>query len=91
MRHVCPWQHQSTSEKIMDIEETPYGVYFLCGKSKPLGKKMPLPQLLTVCCPNWTSRTQKKVTAKHCQDKEGQPFRISCFTEKSVGYARPVG
>ena len=59
MSHVCSWQHQSTSEKIMDIEETPHGVYFLCDKSKPLGKKMPLPQLLTVCCPNWTSRTQK--------------------------------
>ena len=91
MRHVCSWQHQSTSEKIMGIKETPHGVYFLCGKSKPLGKKMPLPQLLTVCCPNWTSRTQKKVTAKHCQDKEGQPFRIFCFAAKSVRYARTLG
>ena len=50
MRHVCSWQHQSTSEKIMGIEETPHGVYFLCGKSKPLGKKMPVPRLLTLCC-----------------------------------------
>ena len=24
---------QSTSEKVMSIKETPYGVYFLCGKS----------------------------------------------------------
>ena len=41
MRLVCSWQRQSTSKKIMGTEETPHGVYFLCGKSKPLGKKMP--------------------------------------------------
>ena len=91
MRHVCSWQHQSISVKKMDIEEIPHEVYFLWGKNKSLGKKMPLPRLLRVCCPNWASRTQKKVTAKYCQDKEGQPFRMSCFTESSVGYARPVG
>ncbi|KAL6033625.1 hypothetical protein STEG23_018568, partial [Scotinomys teguina] len=33
MRHVCSWQHQSTSEKMMGTEEIPYGVYFHCGKS----------------------------------------------------------
>ena len=26
-----------------------------------------------------------------CQDKVGQPFRISCFTEKSVRYAKAIG
>ena len=41
MRHVYTWQHQSTSEKVIDIKETPY-------KTKTLGKKMPLLQLLTV-------------------------------------------
>ena len=88
MRHVCFWQHQSSSEKIMGIKETPHGVYFICGKSKLLGNKMILSQLLIVCCPNWTP---KKVTVKHCGNKEEQPFSISCFTEKSVGYARSVG
>ncbi|KAL6062191.1 hypothetical protein STEG23_034408 [Scotinomys teguina] len=53
-------QHQSPSEKLIGIKETPYGVYFVCGKSKSLGKKVLLPQLLTVYCPNGTSRTQKK-------------------------------
>ena len=71
--------------------KAPYEVYFLCGKSKPLGKKMSLHWLLTVCCPNWTSITQKKVTLKHCQGKEGQPYRTSCFTEKSIKFARPIG
>ena len=75
----------------MGTEETPHGVYFLCVKSKPLDKKVPLPQLLIVYCLYWISRTQKKVTAEHCKDKEEQPFRISYFTEKSVGYANPVG
>lgn len=31
--------HQLTSEKIIDIVEIPEGVYFLCGKAKPPGKK----------------------------------------------------
>ena len=59
MRHVCSWQHQFTLEKIMVIKETPQGVYFLCDKSKPLGKRVFLPQLLTAFCPNGRSATQK--------------------------------
>ena len=70
MKHAC-WQHESTSEKMIDSEETPHRVYFLCGKSKPLGKKVPLPQLLTVCCLNGTSRTQ----IKPCPDKVRQSFK----------------
>ena len=65
--------------------------FTFCDKSKPLGKKMHLPHLLTLYFPNWTSRTQKKVTAKHSEDKEGQPFRKNCFTEMSGRYARPEG
>ena len=37
--------------------------------------KVPFSQLLTVCCPNETSRTQKSVTAKPCPDKVGQFFK----------------
>lgn len=32
VRYVCSWQHQSTSKKMMGIEEPPYGVCFKCGK-----------------------------------------------------------
>ncbi|EGW14499.1 hypothetical protein I79_023484 [Cricetulus griseus] len=32
VRHVCSWQHQFTSEKMMGIEETPYGVSFIVAK-----------------------------------------------------------
>ena len=39
-------------------------------------KKMPLPQLLTVSYSNQTSRTQKQVTAKHCQEKEGRTILL---------------
>ncbi|KAL6038552.1 hypothetical protein STEG23_023211 [Scotinomys teguina] len=38
-------------------------------KASHLGKKLPMPQLLTVCCPRRTNRTQKKVTAELCQEK----------------------
>ena len=44
----------------MNIKETSQRFYFLCGKTKPLEKKMPLPQLLTICCSNWTLRTKKE-------------------------------
>ena len=46
-----------------------------CGKSKLLGKKVLFLQLLIVWCPNWTSRTQKSVTTKPCQDKVGEFFK----------------
>ena len=69
MRHVCSWQHQSTSEKKMGIEETPHGVYILFSKIKLLGKKIPFPQLLTTCYSNCKNRTQKRVSAKLCQKK----------------------
>ena len=52
---------------------------------------MLLPQLLAICCPNWKSKTHKERTAEPFQDKVGQPFRISYFTEKSVTYAGHVG
>ena len=34
VRHICSWQHQSTSENMMSIKEPPYGVCFLCGKGQ---------------------------------------------------------
>lgn len=75
MRHICSWQHQATSEKMMGIRETPYWVCFYCGKASCWARNCPhlvCWQLLS----NWTSRTQKKVTAKFCQDKVGQYFKI---------------
>ncbi|KAL6089721.1 hypothetical protein STEG23_029713, partial [Scotinomys teguina] len=62
VRNVYSWQHQSTSEKMMGIEETSYEICFHCGIVSHWAKKLSLPKLLTVCCPNWTCRTQKKVT-----------------------------
>ena len=53
----------------MGIKEIPHVVYFLCSKSKPLGKKVFLSQLLTVCSLNWTSRTQKRVTIKSAKTR----------------------
>ncbi|KAL6069981.1 hypothetical protein STEG23_001490, partial [Scotinomys teguina] len=44
----------------MGIEEPADGVNFHCGKSKPLGNKVPLHRLLTVCYLKWTNRTQNK-------------------------------
>jgi hypothetical protein len=63
---------------MMNIEEPPYGVCFRCGKL-PLGKKLPLLQLLTVCCP---SRTQRKSIAKFYQDKVEKSFITSASQEK---------
>ena len=40
-RHVCSWQHQSTSEKIMGTEETPNGVYFFVAKVSHWAIKCP--------------------------------------------------
>ena len=89
MRNVCSWQHQSTVEKTIIITETLHKVYILCDKSNLPGKKTSLSQLLTVCRPYWTNRMQNKVTINYCQDKEGQPIRIFCFThtKKSIRYA----
>ena len=50
---------------------------------QPLGEKVPLPGLLTVCCPNWMSRTQRKATVKLCQDKVGKSFKIPA-SQKSL-------
>ncbi|KAL6084126.1 hypothetical protein STEG23_024667 [Scotinomys teguina] len=44
----------------MGIEEPTDGVNFHSGKSKPLGNKVPLHRLLTVCYLKWTNRTQNK-------------------------------
>ena len=74
MRHVCLWQHQSTSEKIMGIEETPDGVYFFVAKVSHWARKCP-------CLNCW----HYAVLIRQAGHK------ISCFTEKSVRYARPVG
>ena len=88
MRHVCSWQYPSTLEKMMGTEETPHGVYFHCVQCEPLVNKVPLPQQSTILI---RQAGHKRVTVKHCQDEEGQPLRISYFTEKSVRCARPTG
>lgn len=38
----------STAEKMMVTQSTPYGVYFVCGKSYSLGKNVPVPWMLKV-------------------------------------------
>ena len=50
-------------------------------------KKLLLPQLQT----KLDQQDVEKETAKICQDKVWQSFKIPCFTGKSVRYARPVG
>jgi hypothetical protein len=42
---------------MMTIEEFPYGVCFKYGRL-PLGKKLPLLQLMAVCCPKHTNGMQ---------------------------------
>ena len=41
VRYICSWQHQLL-QKIMDIKEAPYGVYFLYGKSNHVDKETAL-------------------------------------------------
>ena len=60
-------------------------------KASHLGKNLPLLQRLKIFCPNWTNTTEKKVTAKLCQNKMGKFFKIFCFSEVSVINTRPVG
>lgn len=42
----------------------------------PLGKKLPLPQLLTAGCPNREQAGHWRVDCPACRDKVGQPFKI---------------
>ncbi|KAL6046460.1 hypothetical protein STEG23_021421 [Scotinomys teguina] len=79
-------KHQSTSEKMMGIKETRYGVYFLCGKSKPLDKWL-LPQLLTVCCPNGPSRRQNKELLNFAKTRKGQ---VSHGSQQNMAYQDPA-
>ena len=39
----------------------------------------------------WDKQDTNERTAELCLHKIGQPFRKSCFIEKSVRYARPIG
>ena len=73
----------SLQKWMMGIKELLYGVFFQSGKISHLDKKLTLPQLLMVCYPNWTSRTKKKATAKLCQDRVGQSFKIPAL-QKSL-------
>lgn len=89
MRHVCFWQHQFTSIKIMGIKEIPYGLYFLCGKVS-LGQECGL----ALTADSMLSKLDKqdmKVTAELCQYKIELPFRISFFKEKNVRYVSAYG
>lgn len=89
MRNVCSWKHQCTSEK-MSIEDIPYGVYFLCGKSKPLVKKLPLHQLLCYVQIGQAGHRRKQLF-NFVKTKQNSPSELSCSTEKYVRYARPIG
>ena len=66
-------------KKMMGIKETPYGVYFLYGKSY-FGKKK------TVLASTADSRLSKldqqeaKESAKLSEDKVGQSIKIPCFS-----------
>lgn len=45
---------------MMGIKESPNDGYFYCGTVHIWGKKLPFPWILTVWCPKYTSRTQKR-------------------------------
>lgn len=54
--------------------------FVLLGKSGLLAIELLLSMLLTVSMLSFrTSRTQGKATDEPCQDRVGQPLKISCF------------
>ncbi|KAL6088275.1 hypothetical protein STEG23_001779, partial [Scotinomys teguina] len=73
----------------MGIEEPADGVNFHCGKSKPLGNKVPLHRLLTVCLSKMDKQDTKQRTTSPCQDKlpnsTGQRDR-DCLDVRSSAY-----
>ncbi|MGE9804815.1 hypothetical protein ACQP3L_29975, partial [Escherichia coli] len=78
MRYVCSWQQQSTSKK--DDDDSKKNLHmefaFFVAKVSHLGKKLPLSWLLTVCCPNWTKRTQERMTANLAKTRQDHPAKI---------------
>ena len=61
-------------------------------KASLVGKDIALDSIANNILSKLNQQDTRKVTAKLCQDKEGQFFfKIPCFTGKSVRYARPVG
>ena len=87
MRHICYWKPQFISEKIIDINETPQGVCFQCGKVSHLGKKLLLPWL--------PDSMLYKLDMQDSQNndfwtflKEGDMvFQGSCFMEEPARYS----
>lgn len=88
VRYVCFWQHQSTSKKLKASNDL-HMEFGLNMTKLTTSNKLPLFQLLTVCSPNWTIRTQRKFTAEFCYDKVGQFIKISA-SQKSARYSVPV-
>lgn len=43
---------------------------------------------VTVCCPNWTRRTQRQATAELYQDREDSPSNFPVSEKKFVKYSR---
>ena len=68
--------------KMIGIEETPHEVFSLMTKASHVDKETTLVPIADSSCPNWTSRTQKKATARLCQDKVGQFFEISASQKR---------
>lgn len=60
----------------MNIEASPRGACFQCGKASYLGRILLLPQWLTVYCTNLTSKMQREEIAELRQDKVGTSFKI---------------
>lgn len=56
--------------KMMGTKDTPHGI---SGKGKPLRKKVPLPQLLRVFCPNYIKGTPKSVTPNIIKTRHVSP------------------
>lgn len=78
------WWSEPDSQNSQKEALRKFGVEFTLFKAKlaTWTEKVPLVQLLTVYCPNWTSRMQMKETAKHCPDKVGH---------LSIRYSRSIG
>lgn len=85
MRYVCSWQHPHTTSKMMGIKKKKktHMEFASNVQRQSLGKKLPLPSSSADSMPSklWTSRTQRKPTAKFCQDKVSQSFVIPASQE----------
>ena len=93
VRHVCSWQHQCTSEKMMGTKETLYEVCFYCGEVNHGQINCSCLWLLTVCCTDWTSRDTRQRLLNLAKTRWDNPSRflmrrrvcqIFCRTQRKV-------